>query len=71
MATINLQNIVTDELLASLFSCFDIDHTGAITVQSTKDALTKFGKSVTDEEIKQIFKEFDTDHNEKIDFTEF
>lgn len=71
VATINLQAIVTDELLASLFSCFDIDHTGGITVQSTKDAFNKFGKSVTDEEIKQIFKEFDTDHNERIDFKEF
>lgn len=44
VATINLQNVITDELLASLFSCFDIDDAGAITAQSIRDAFNKFGK---------------------------
>lgn len=47
-STIDVKKVLTEDKMSALFSCFDVQHTGQITADSIKVALTKFGREIED-----------------------
>ena len=70
-ATIQADEVMTQERLQSIFNTFDVDRSGFITAQNIKDAFSKFGREINEGDIKQIFKEHDLDDDEFVSFDEF
>ena len=62
---------MTKEKINAIFSKFDVDQSGEITVENLKDAFTKLGHEVTEQELEDIFKEHDLDGDRKITKDEF
>ena len=63
----------TDSLvsLKKLFSDFDLDSDGLITLEELKKAMLNFGKDVPDTELSAIFEKVDRNKDQRIDFKEF
>lgn len=71
-ATLSCQEVLSDELLWTLFKNFDIDDTGYISVQNLRDVFHKMGRfEITEEEIKEAIKAHDATHLNKIGFKQF
>ena len=70
-ATIEANDVMTQERLQSIFNTFDVDRSGFITAQNIKDAFSKLGREISEKDIKKIFKEHDLDQDEFVSFEEF
>ena len=70
-AAFPIEQYLTEEKLNAIFAKFDVDQTGAITINNLRDAFTKLGHEITEEEINVIFKEHDLDGDHKITKEEF
>ena len=70
-ATINTQELLTDERIDAIFTAFDVDNTGAITAQNIIDSFSKKGKEISFKDLEQIFKQHDENNDGEIDKFEF
>ena len=69
-ATVNRNDLLSDEKLKMAFNYYDKDGSGDISIQELKEALGK-GKNVSDAVWNKIISEVDKDGNGEIDFEEF
>ena len=65
-ATFPLEEYLTEEKIAAVFSRFDVDGDGHISITNLRDAFTKLGHEITEIEIKEIFAEHDKDGDKRI-----
>jgi len=71
-ATIDLQNLLTDEKLWSLFDNFkDSEEEGQISAKSLQKAFGRLGIKKDDKEVKEILADHDIDNDGKLSFEEF
>ena len=70
-ATIPVEEYLTEEKIAAVFSRFDVDGDGHISITNLRDAFTKLGHDLTDMEIKEIFEAHDKDGDKRISKAEF
>jgi len=61
----------SDELLQTVFQCFDIDHSGSISLDELLSAAKVLGIRARPEQIADSFKNADSDNSGAIDFDEF
>jgi hypothetical protein len=71
MATVNLKEKLTDQLLFDTFYHFDNDKKGHITIRDLNQAMKKAGVIATDDEINDMIEEYDFSRPGQIDFDEF
>jgi len=53
------------------FDMFDIDHSGAISIQEISKIMKNFGNPMKEDEIKKMIKPIDSDSDGKVTFEEF
>lgn len=70
-ATINIQELLTDDKLDAMMRKFDLDDDEEITPEEIKKAFTKLGKDLNDSEIQEIMDVHDLDNNGVINKEEF
>ena len=71
-ATIELQDILTDDKLLDLFKYFDSDSQGYITEDNIREVMVQAGRPISDEKLRAMMKEHDSITKDgKIDFNEF
>lgn len=63
--------MVATDALRSVFKCFDIDHSGGISVTELQSAMKVLGVPCSDAKARQMFAEVDNDGSGEIDFAEF
>jgi calcium-dependent protein kinase len=71
MATVNLKEKLTDQLISDTFHHFDAEKKGFISINDMGIALKKVGIMASDEEINHMIEEYDFAKPGKIDFEEF
>lgn len=62
---------LTDERLHGVFNTFDVDNSGAISVENMRQTFSKFGKEITADEIKEVLAKHDKNGQLSINFEEF
>ena len=67
-ATINADTYMTDTRLEGLFNTFDIDNSGAISVENMRMTFSKIGQEISKKEIEEILSKHDKDGAQTIDF---
>ena len=70
-ATIDVNNVLTDQRLSAVFHQFDTDSSGMITKEDIFYAMQKLGREVQMEEIEKILKDCDKDGDGGLDLEEF
>jgi len=50
---------LTDERLKGVFNTFDVDNSGAISVENMRQTFSKFGKEITQSEIEEVLAKHD------------
>jgi calcium-dependent protein kinase len=71
-ATLHTQQVLTDELLWSLFKSFDIDDTGYISTKNLQEVFKRLGRyEVTEQEIEDAINIHDVMQEHQISFQEF
>ena len=70
-ATIDVKKFLSDTKLRSVFSLFDTDHSGKITIENLHDAFQKLGQEVPIKDLKSLMDKHDTKHDGCISFDEF
>ncbi|CAL8466924.1 g6460 [Coccomyxa elongata] len=68
-ATVNLNKLEKEANILAAFNKFDTDHSGALTKDEIREALSSMGS--TDEEVERLIDEYDTNHDGEIDYPEF
>ena len=71
VATIEIKNVLTYDIMWALFKYFDTDNSGIITPENLKEAFGKTGKALTDREIQIILKKHAIQRKNGISFDEF
>ena len=69
-ATVNRNDLLSDEKLKIAFNYYDKDGSGDISIEELKESLGR-GKNVSDAVWNKIITEVDQDGNGEIDFEEF
>lgn len=69
-ATID-ETYLTDERLHGVFNTFDVDNSGAISVENMRQTFSKFGKEITAGEIEEVLAKHDKNGQLSINFEEF
>ena len=62
---------LTDERLKGVFNTFDVDNSGAISVENMRQTFSKFGKEITQSEIEEVLAKHDKNEQKSINFEEF
>ncbi|CAO2595090.1 Calmodulin-like protein 5 [Lemmus lemmus] len=57
--------------MRAVFSVFDKDGDGHITVDELKQAMTQLGEEISQEELDGMIREADVDKDGKVDYNEF
>jgi Ca2+-binding EF-hand superfamily protein len=70
-ANIDLRKYLTNEKILAIFSMFDINQTGSISIDNFKDAFTKFGHELTCDDISYMMACHDMDKSQTIELEEF
>jgi len=71
-AAVQIDQILNEEQLWSLFKKFDVDNTDYITTENLMEAFHRQGRQrVNQTELEEIIKLHDIEKNGKIDFNEF
>jgi Ca2+-binding EF-hand superfamily protein len=68
---VDVKKFLNDTKLRSVFSLFDTDHSGKITVVNLHAAFQKLGQDVPIKELKALMDKHDTKHDGVITFEEF
>ena len=71
LLTANMGGRITREEIGKIFSSFDEDNTGYITIKNLKKVARDLGEDMSEEELQEIVQRVDSNEDQQITFDDF